>query len=206
MGRMIGAMVKDIGYLMIDDIVRYQTAGEMIELGGGALGMKYRTLVLNDKVRNGSKKNVILRFTDRWAGKKLSEEDIETMSVALYEEGGAENEIYEVNPAIWSRLEYLIIIEPDQLLPKNDAFERAIRLETYDRAIQNPLIINDPERLADVTRDFLFAPTVKGEAAKYIPKDTQRALQGFLPNAGQLRKGVTSRVMESGAMEGLLTA
>jgi len=71
------------------------------------------------------------------------------------------------------------------------------RLETYDRAILNPLIAQDPEKMADVTRDFLFETTVKSEAAKYIPKDTKRAMQNIIQEP---KKGMVGRTFEGMAM------
>lgn len=201
MGRMITqGLVKPVGELMIDDIVRYQTVGEVLELSGGSLGMKYRTLVLNDKIKDGKKKNVIIRFTDTFAGRSMSEKERETKNVELYNESGDDKEIYEANPALVARRQYLIVVEPDALLPKNDSFERTFKMEVYDHAINNPLIAGDPEKLAEVTRDFLFEPTVKGEGAKYIPKDTRKVLQGIVPAPP---KGLAGRVVENGAMQGL---
>ena len=201
MGRMIAqGLIKPLGELMIDDIVRYQTVGEAVELSGGALGMKYRTLVLNDKIKNGKKKNVVIRFTDAWVGREMSKEEQTNKKLELHKEAGDNKEIYEVNPAMVARRKYLIAVEADGLLPKNDSFERTFKIEVYDRAINNPLIANDPEKLAEVTRDFLFEPTVKGESAKYIPKDTQRVLQGIIPAPP---KGLAGRVVQNGAMQGL---
>ncbi len=198
-GKMIAwGMVKPIGELVVDNIIRYQSIGEAIELAGGALGMRYLTMILNDKIIDGQKKSIVIRFTDRWAGRVISPEELKRMEVELFEEAGEDKELHEVNPAVWARRQYLITIEPDALKPKNDAFERSIRLETYDRAIQNPLIAQDPEKMAEVTRDFLFEPTVKGEGAKYIPKDP-KALG--LPQPAP-RRGVAGRVVENQAVAG----
>ncbi|MCH8942844.1 MAG: hypothetical protein IIA48_10475 [Bacteroidetes bacterium] len=197
MVNMIATMIQQAGELEVDDILRYQTVGESMQLAGGALGMKYMSMILDNKMVNGVKKTIVIRFTDRWVGKRLSEEEIKRMEVALYEEAGDARELHEVNPAIWAKRQFLIVIEPDILLPKNEAFERAIRLETYDRAINNPLIAADPEKMAEVTRDFLFEPTVKGEGAKYLPKDPKKSLQGILPPP---RKGVAGRVVENAAV------
>jgi len=203
-GTMIAiGMVKPISELMADDILRFQSVGETMQLAGGALGMKYMTMILNDKVIDGSKKSVVIRFTDRWAGAEPSDEEKLFKSGELLEEGGDERKIYEVNPAVWVRRRFLFEIEPDALMPKNDAFEKSLKLELYDRAINNPLIANDPEKLADVTRDFLFEPTVKGESAKYIPKDTSKVLQGIIPQSGNPPTGVSKKVVERGALSEL---
>lgn len=199
MGRMIGTMVKELGELKIDNIVRYATVGEMQELGAGGLSMKYQTLVLNDKIKEGKKKSIVIRFTDSFAGYEMSEDEKREKEVSLYEEAGDDTEIYEVNPAVWSRLQYLVQVEPDALRPKNDAFSISSKLTIYDRAIANPLIAQDPEKLAEVTRDFLFEPTMKGESAKYIPKDTKRAISSLV--APPQKEGVAERVVEQNAMQ-----
>ena len=202
MGRMIAqGMVKSIGELMVDDIIRYQSVGETMELAGGTLGMKYMTMVLNEKVIDGGKKSIVIRFTDAWAGREMSKEEELDKSLGLLEEGGDDKKIYEVNPSVWIRRKYLIEVEADALKPKNDSFERTFKTELYDRAIMNPLIANDPEKLADVTRDFLFEPTVKGEGAKYIPKDTQKVMAGIIPGAQNTPgAGVAGQVVRNGAM------
>lgn len=181
-GQMIArGMIVPIGELMADNIIRYQTVGEVQQLSGGALGMKYQTLVLNNKIISGEKKSVVIRFTDRWAGRKMTDEEKERLEVDLFDEAGDNREIFEVNPALWARRQFLIIIDPGVLKPKNETAEANSKLAIYDRAINNPLIANDPEKMAEVTRDLLFEPTLKGEAAKYLPKDTKRALRGVLP-------------------------
>lgn len=199
-GRMITqGMVKPIGELMVDDIVRYQTVGEMMELSGGALGMKYRTLVLDNKIVNGQKKSFVIRFTDQWANKNLSDKEKEDREIELFEEQGDNKELHEVNPALWRRRQFMIVIDPDALKPMNDAFDRTFKTELYDRAINNPLIQQDPEKMANVTRDFLFEPTVKGESSKYLPKETKRVLQNIMPP----KEGVTGKTIKKEAMSEL---
>ena len=198
MGRMITqGMVKPIGELMVDDIIRYQTVGEQLQLSGGALGMKYNSFVLNDKAINGQKKNIVVRFTDAWAGKEMSDEELRMKKVELFEEAGDNKEIYEVNPTIFARRQFSIVVDADALKSLNDPFERTFMIEVYDRAINNPLIAQDPEKLANVTRDFLFEPTVRGESNKYIPKDTQKVMAGLIP---QPKEGVVGKTVERNAM------
>lgn len=199
MGKMIGFMVKDSGELMVDDILRYQTVGEVQEMSGG-LAMQYKTLILNDKVRDGKKTSVVIKFTDEYAGRKMTQKEIDEENIKLYMDD-EDIELYKVNPVLWRKKDFLIVVEPDALKPKNDAFEKTLKLELYDRAINNPLIAQDPDKMAEITRDFLFLPTVGGDAAKYIPKDTMNALAGLVP---QPQKGLSRRVVESKAMNNLL--
>lgn len=202
MGRMITqGMVKPIGELMVDDIIRYQTVGETIELGGGSLGTKYATLVLSDKVIEGQKKNIVIEFTDEWAGSgEMSEEAMKEKRVKMYEDKPENQEIYKVNPAVWIRRQFLVVVEPDALKPMNDAFDKTFKTELYDRLILNPLIANDPEKLAEVTRDFLLEPTVKGEASKYIPKDTKKVMDSIMPRTTPA-EGVVGKTVDRNAMQ-----
>ena len=203
-GRMLAqGMIAPIGELMIDNIIRYQTIGEVRQLAGGALGMKYLTMILNDKIKDGGKKTIVIRFTDVWAGRKFSEQAKNEKNLTLFQEAGDSKEIWEVNPALLAKRKYLIVVEPDILLPKNDSFERTFKIEVYDRAINNPLIANDPDKLADITRDFLFEPTVKGESAKYIPRDTQRVLNGLIPSPYQPKAGIARQVVRNNALSNL---
>ena len=200
MGRMITqGMVKPTGELMVDDIIRYQTVGDTMELVGGSLGVKYATLILNDKVIEGQKKDIVIKFTDSWVGKNFSEDEEKMKRVQMFEDKKENQEIYEVNPAVWSKRKFLIVVDPDALKPMNDAFDKTFKTELYDRAIMNPLIINDPEKLAEVTRDFLFEPTVKGDASKYIPKDTRKVMSSIIP--AMPKEGVVGKTVDRNAMQ-----
>lgn len=206
-GKMIAfGLVKPVGELMADDIVRYQTVGETMQLEGGGLGMKYQNMILNDKVIDGQKKTVVVKFTDEWANINLSKEDIRYKEVKMLEDAGDNKVIYESNPAVWSKRKFLIVIEADAFRPKNDAFDRTFKIEVYDRAINNPLIAQDLEKLGDVTRDFLFEPTVKGDSAKYIPRDTKKVMQSIGAPTQALDKSqnpnVVNKTVQQGAMAG----
>ena len=69
------------------------------------------------------------------------------------------------NPALFRDLKYKIMVEPDLEAPASDNLKRAINLELYDRAIQNPLTNQDT-----VTRDLLFGSydKTKTDTDKYM--------------------------------------
>lgn len=177
--KMIGNGVKEIGKLMIDDIIRFQTTGEVNEILAGTTRMKYQTFIVQGKVREGKNVSSYIRFTDRYAGEKLSKQQIEDHEMRLFEEAGDDKVIYEVNPSLFAKLDFLVNMDYEQMTKKNTAFEKAIKLEIYDRAIMNPYV--DQEL---VTRDFLLEPYVRGEASKYI-----KQIQGLIPQEGEQPKG-----------------
>lgn len=172
--KMIGVGIKEIGSLMIDDIIRFQTTGEVNEIIAGLPKMKFQTFIVQGKVREGRNVSSHIRFTDRYAGEKLTKQQIQDHEMRLFNEAGDDKVIYEVNPSLFAKIDFLQSIDYEEMTKKNTAFEKAIKLEIYDRAIQNPFL---DQQL--VTRDFLLEPYVRGEASKYIKQVQQ---QGLIPN------------------------
>jgi len=193
--RMIGTAVKEVGELMIDDILRFQTVGEVNEILAGVPKMKFRTFIVGGKTVEGKNITEYLRFTDKFMGKKMSQREIELEEMRLFDEAGEDKIIFEINPNMFAKLDFLVNIDYEQMLKKNTSFERAFKLEVYDRLITNPFV----DQVA-VTRDFLLEPLVKGEAQKYITKGT---MEGIIPERSEpASKGrLTGRMIESAALE-----
>ena len=200
MGKMIGTMVKEVGILAVDDIIRYQTVGQASEITGE---MSYKTFIIDGHVKGGKSVTSYIRFTDRLLGKFMTKEERRKANLRLYEEAGDDKEIYEVNPEAFAKMKYLITIDADALLQRNDAFERAFKLEIYDRAIASPLIQSDPESMNKITRDFLLEPLVRGEASKYLP-DVAKVAQPLIPKAQGQGLGMTKRVVAGSGIESML--
>ena len=184
----------------MDNIIRYQTASEVSELTGE---LTYKTFLLDGKVKGGRNKTARIEFTDSFSGREMSKEEKEMEEYKLLDGIDEDKEIYKVNPYPFSRMQYLIQVDADRIGQKNEAFERAFKLETYDRAIANPLVQQDLEAMNKITRDFLFEPLMKGEANKYVP-NLQKVAGSMAPqeaNSGGKGQDIPSRMMRSVAME-----
>mgnify|MGYP001564776023 CR=1 FL=1 len=202
MGKMIGAAVKEIGELMLDDVIRFQTIGKTEEILGGIPKMKFRTFVIPNKTVEGRNTTEVIRFKEDMLGLEMTEDEKSQKELEMYAETGDERHIYDVNPELFARMSYLISVDYEQMMQRNSNFEKAFKLETYDRAIDNPLILNDPEKAALITRDFLMEPLVGGDAEKYVP-DVQRNMQqaAALLTPQTQGNGLAQRVTQSGALE-----
>lgn len=207
MGKMIGAAVKEIGELMLDDVIRYQTIGKTEELLGGLPKLKFRTFVLPNKAIEGKNTTEVIRFKQDMLGLEMTDDEKKQKELEMYAESGDDRHLYDVNPELFARMGYLVSVDYEQMMQRNSNFEKAFKLETYDRAIMNPLIMQDPEKAALITRDFLLEPLVGGDADKYVPdvqKNMQQAMQQLMPQGGQ-GAGVVPQAMRSGAREPALT-
>lgn len=177
---MIGSMVTDFGKIVLNDILRYQTVGEIGEIVNGVPTLTYKSFNV-PKVTKGKNVTEVIRFTDAYMDAKMSEKEKDGKALELLEKYGDTSHVFEVNPDVFPRLEFLLSIEPEELMPRNSAYEAAWKMDIYDKAIMNPLIAQDPEKLAAVTRDFLFEPAIHGDAADYLPDSTKKVLGGVMP-------------------------
>jgi hypothetical protein len=184
MTSMIGSMVRDIGVIILHDILRYQTIAEVGEIVNGIPNLVYKSYNVS-RVKNGKDVTEQIRFTSAYLDMKMTKEQKEMAGVALLEKYGRDSHIYEVNPDVFVNLDFRVIVAPDELIPRNTIAERNRKIAAYDRLITNPVIQSDPEKMADITRDFLLEPIVHGEASKYIPDSTKKVIGQVVPEMNQ---------------------
>lgn len=208
-GKMIVQAIKDLGMLMVDDIINHQTIGEVKELMDGQQKLTFKKFLFPNQMEEGKTLTKEVRFED------MGELDAEILRrrkfELLEEEGGIDGKrrIMVVNPSLWRRTKFMIFLDADTLLPKNEAFEQALKLDAYAKAITNPLIAQDMEAMTAVTRDLLLGALhiTKGKEEKYLPKRTPQMLPQGTQSPEQ--RPLSAQVAESdraGALSELMKA
>jgi len=167
-GKYITFLVYDLGTLMVGDILQYLTLPEIKSLTSITDPLKYKTLLIPNKIKNGKKITQKIQFTDEYEGSKKKKGDVELE--ILEEEGGLDSDqkIIRINPRIFREIKYKIIISPDKVVNRSKALERALNLELYDRAIANPFVNHKA-----LTQDMLFETYKPGQSAKYMQTEQQ---------------------------------
>ena len=135
----LGSSVQQAGELMVDIALQHLTTAEADEIVGG---LKYRTFVLQDQKVDGKKVSKEIRFEESLMGRKMSRKEYLRRGAKLLREAGYPNNkraIYVFNPHLFSKMKYLTRVEPDEMLPRNRAFEQQISERMYT------LLRNDPE-------------------------------------------------------------
>lgn len=193
-GKMIGFLVEDIGNLMVSDIIQHMTVAQVSEITGD---MKYRSFILPEKIMGGKTVSKSIQFVNPADNQPpVNREEYMDKSFELLDtEGGPESDkrIFQVNPELFRERKYKIKVNVDELTPKSKALEKALSLEFYDRAIQNPLA--DQEA---VFKDMIsvYKP---GEADKFVAKQQpmpQAGAAGLPVNAGGApQKGVNTSML-----------
>jgi len=161
-GKSIIELVEDFGELRLKTILEKMPISEASSILSSSGKIKFKSIIVSDREVDGKKKARRIDFTDS--------EDIENTDVYdLYEEENKKNmSIAKVNVELFKKLNYKVKVNPDFVQPNSKAVQKALNLEAYDRAIVNPLIAQNPEKLAKVTRDFLFKSYVEGKEDEYI--------------------------------------
>ena len=180
-GRMIGFLVEDFGELMLGDIIQHMTVAEADSILSKNGEFKFRKFVLHDKIENGKRMPHEIEF-DLSAGTNPRREGLDLMK----REGGLDpkKRIFRVNPELAQKLRYMLKVSPDTLQTRSKALDRALNLELYDRAIQNPHI---DTRLA--TQDFLLESYKEGESSKYMTKENMSPEQQAMSQGQEMSQG-----------------
>lgn len=134
--KMISQYVRQYGRLRMGDILQHLTIVDVDRITDDPQ-LVYRTFLVKGSGKFDNKK---IQFTDRMPDEPISGDEAMVHSYkVLSEQDDTGMEIYKVNPRLWRDLKYQLIVSPDVLHPRSEDLERAMKLELYDRAIQNPM-------------------------------------------------------------------
>ena len=173
--KMIGQHVKEFGKLRMGDILQYLTIADVNFVEDNA-ELVYKTFLIRDRNVDGKQKSRKLRFEKDMPENINADQALEESYKTLEEQDRYDDkvEIWRINPARFRKLKYQTVLSPDVINPKSDELERALNLEVYDRAINNPLVNQE-----NITRDLLFGSydKTKKNVDKYvIDKSEQPAM------------------------------
>lgn len=172
--KMISQFVYQYGRLRIGDIIQHLTIVDADKITDDA-ELVYKSFLVKGAGKYEHRK---IEFDGNMTD---DEEDEKTRTHKSYEllaeQDRTNTEIYKVNPRLFRELTYKIAISPDVLHPRSDDLERAMKLELYDRAIQNPRA--DQEK---VFKDFLLGAYKDiRDPEDYVAKQNSQGTQGQAP-------------------------
>lgn len=181
-GTMIARLVSDVGDISIDCITMNTTVGEMQEILPGALGMKYRTMLVRS--REGSRQsNHKIIFTDKYIGRKMTEKDQRAREWELWEQAGGGKKdamkIWEINPYQFARKRYQTFVDVDEMVQRASGADRSRKMMALN-VLTDPRVApyTDPEA---VINDFAIEEYGGSDPDKYKKKgDSADAIMGAI--------------------------
>lgn len=188
-GKMIGFMVRDFGYLRMGDILQFLTVGQVMDIESEAGALKFRNFVLPEKTVKGKTKTKKIEF-DMDLPDESTEEENEMINIELAQKAsdlGDDVEIVKVNPGIFRELKFKVHVVPEPKMPQSDAMQKALQLEEYAMAIQNPLIDG-----ASITKDLLLGSfdKTKDDPERYMKKAQPQMTQPPVEGGEQISKAI----------------
>ncbi len=170
-GTLIGDLVTQVGELAVDCIVMNTTVGELNESLPGALGLKYTTMLVRGKEKGRDVTHKIV-FTDRYIGKKLTQQQIRDREWELWAEGGGGNDnstyIWEINPYQFARKRYSCFVDTDELISRSTGTDKQRKMTALN-VLTDPRVApyTDPEA---VINDFAIEEYGGNDPDKYKRK------------------------------------
>lgn len=174
--KFIGYHSRNFGRLLLSDIMQYQTMLDADKITGDS-ALVYKTFHTKENSITGKMHKITF---DANMPETMTPEEKLNMSMALAQaKGGLKNDtvIWKVNPVKFRDFKYTFTVDNEVINPRSADLTRAFDLETYDRAIQNP--VADQEK---VFTDLLMAtnPKTARDPKNYLaPK--QQGGQGAIP-------------------------
>lgn len=162
--RNIGESVAQYGQLMVDIALQHLTAPQYDEITGA---IHYRPFFLEGQKLNGRTVPKRILFSEALMGKEMTDEEADREALKLLKEFPAKEQIYLVNPHLFSKMKYFVRIEPEAMIEKNEAQEQLIARNMYAILRGEPLI--DPEKLVRKLLDAHY----HGEAEEFVARRPQ---------------------------------
>jgi len=184
---MANGHVIPYGKLLLSDILQYDTVADAAKITGEK-GLVYKTFFAKEPGANGKMNKIT--FDANLPDEMTEEDKLEMSYELLMKQGGLKSNLvlYKANPSLIRSYKYKFTIDADVLNPRSAELERAFDLETYDRAINNP--VADQERLY---KDLLMSsnPKTARNPGDYVIKEQPAPAMGpdGLPMAGQQQQG-----------------
>lgn len=170
-GKMVGFFVKDFGKLRVNDIIQFMTVAEAGELSPEN---RVKRFTLPNKVQDGRTIAERIEFDFGMEDEMTAEQMLAESRELAEQERGGKVRIIKVNPKLFRKMKFKIMIAPDMAVPLSDSVMRAMNLEVFDRAIQMPMANQEA-----LYRELLLGsyPNTKDDPDKFIQKEQVQQAQ-----------------------------
>jgi hypothetical protein len=188
-GVMIANLVKQIGELVVDDIVAHTTVGEVDATIPEALKMKYRKVITKGKEQGKDITNKI-EFTTETMG--ISNKEANDLEWDMFDEAGGANSsqrLYKVDPYKFARTSYSVFIDPSVIISRSMGTDQ-LRKERAFNMMLNPAVMPFID-MAEAVDEFVIQEYGEGDPDKLKAKN--------MPQTGQPNNAMLNSIMGQNA-------
>lgn len=177
---MVADLVRQIGDLVIDDIIAHTTVGEVDATIPESLNMKYKTIRLQSK-ENGKDVTQIVNFDTEMMTENFSKEKANQLEWDMFEKNGginAETFEYKVNPYKFARTSFSMYVDPQVIVSRSLGTDQ-MRKERAFQMLMDPRVmpyINVPE----VVDHFILQEYSDGDPDKFKLEQPDNQMLGAM--------------------------
>lgn len=145
-GKSLGESVAMYGDLMKDIVINNVTAPQVQELIGGAMKLKYRSFMLDNKNIGGKMVAKHVKFDESLIGAQMTDQEIQNAHLDLLKESGYPDNktvLIRVNPEKFAQFKYYCKVDVEELFVHNAEYWQPILLNLKTTLAQDPTIDQD---------------------------------------------------------------
>ncbi len=131
---MVADLVRQIGALVMDDVLAHTTVGEVDATIPEALNMKYKTIRLQSK-ENGRDVTNIVNFDTSMMAPNFDEKKAHELEWKMFEENGgmdAKTFEYRVNPYKFARCSFSMYVDPQQIISRSLGTDQQRKMRAFE--------------------------------------------------------------------------
>lgn len=154
-GKSLGESVALYGDLMKDIAINNVTAPMVDELVGGAMKLKYRSFMLDNKNIGGKTVSKNIKFDQSLIGADMTDDEVKEGHLKLLEESDYPNNktvLLRINPEKFARFKYYAKVDVEEMFAKNADYWQPVLLNLKTALAQDPF--TDQEGL---TRKLMYS-------------------------------------------------
>jgi len=190
---MIADLVKQIGELVIDDILLHTTVGEIDATVPESLRMKYKTIMLQGKDSGKDVTNRI-EFSTDMMDDKFDKEKANELEWEMFEEAGgmeSKQRNYKVNPYKFARTQFNLFVDPEMITSRSMGTDQ-LKKERAFNILTDPRVAPFVNQQAVVDK-YVLEEFSDGDPDEFKRKEGQNdilnAVMGQVPGAPPAQPG-----------------
>ncbi len=182
---MIADLVRQLGALVMDDILLHTTRGEFDATIPESLKIKYEPVRVRSK-ENGKDMNNVIEFTTDLMS--MSKKDAEELEWKMYTDNGGENTKtfqYKVNPYKFAKCQFSCYVDPQQIISRSMGTDQ-MRKERAFQMLMDPRV-QPYIKVPEVVDKFILQEYSDGDPDQFkkSPEELQQAMFSMQGTPGQ---------------------
>jgi hypothetical protein len=163
--------IIQLGCLLKDIVINHYTIGEVEELTGGRMKMKYKTFLLEDKKVGGKMGDRTIKFDEELIGAKMTDKEKSDREMGMLEGSGYPRKVKSlrlVNPEMFAKFKYLSKISAEEMFTKNNEYWQPIMMNL------KAAMANDQYSNQEALTRRLYQTYFNSDAEDYMADEKQQ--------------------------------